>query len=72
MKQVEKLQKRIIACELVCAARAIELRAPLRPAAATAAAVDALRRAGVDNLCRMIPDQRLHVGNVADEIGIAA
>ncbi|MGH9136550.1 MAG: aromatic amino acid lyase, partial [Acidimicrobiales bacterium] len=38
---------RILACELVCAARGLELRAPLRPAAATAAAVTALRDAGV-------------------------
>ena len=30
---------RILACELVCAARGLELRAPLRPAAGTAAAV---------------------------------
>ena len=34
---------RILAVELVCAARALDLRAPLRPAAATAAARDALR-----------------------------
>jgi histidine ammonia-lyase len=38
---------RILACELVCAARGLELRAPLRPAAGTAAAVAALRDAGV-------------------------
>jgi histidine ammonia-lyase len=38
---------RILACELVCAARGLELRGPLRPAAATAAAVAALRDAGV-------------------------
>jgi histidine ammonia-lyase len=38
---------RILAIELVCAARAIELRAPLVPAAGTAAAVGALRAAGV-------------------------
>ncbi|MEP7046809.1 MAG: histidine ammonia-lyase [Ilumatobacteraceae bacterium] len=38
---------RIIACEAVCAARGIDLRAPVRPAAATAAAVAALRDAGV-------------------------
>jgi histidine ammonia-lyase len=38
---------RILACEVVCAARGIELRAPLAPAAATAAAVAALRDAGV-------------------------
>jgi histidine ammonia-lyase len=39
---------RIIACEAVCAARGIELRAPLQPARATVAAVAALRTAGVD------------------------
>jgi histidine ammonia-lyase len=38
---------RIIACELVCAARGVDLRAPVQPAAATAAAVAALRGAGV-------------------------
>jgi histidine ammonia-lyase len=38
---------RILACELVCAARAIELRAPLSPGPGTAAAVAALRAAGV-------------------------
>ena len=38
---------RIIACEMVCAARGIDLRAPVLPAAATAAAVAALRDAGV-------------------------
>jgi len=38
---------RIVAVELVAAARALELRAPLRPAAGTAAAVAALRHAGV-------------------------
>jgi histidine ammonia-lyase len=38
---------RILACELVCAARGLELRAPLPPAAGTAAALAALRRAGV-------------------------
>jgi histidine ammonia-lyase len=38
---------RIVACELVCAARGLELRRPLEPAPATTAAVDALRAAGV-------------------------
>ncbi|HSB85675.1 MAG TPA: histidine ammonia-lyase, partial [Ilumatobacteraceae bacterium] len=38
---------RIIACELVCAARGIELRQPVRPAVGTAAAVAALREAGI-------------------------
>lgn len=38
---------RIIAAEAVCAARALELRAPLRPAAATGAALGAVRAAGV-------------------------
>jgi histidine ammonia-lyase len=39
---------RILAVELVCAARGIELRAPLEPAAGTRAALRALRAAGVD------------------------
>ena len=38
---------RIIACEAVCAARGIELRHPVMPAVPTAAAVAALRDAGV-------------------------
>jgi histidine ammonia-lyase len=38
---------RILAVELVCAARAVELRAPLQPAAGTAAAIRAVRHAGV-------------------------
>ena len=39
--------RRILAVELAAAARAIELRAPLEPAAGTGAAVDAVRSAGV-------------------------
>jgi histidine ammonia-lyase len=39
--------RRILAVEIVAAARAIELRAPLEPAAGTGAAVAALRGAGV-------------------------
>jgi histidine ammonia-lyase len=35
--------RRVLAVELVCAARAIDLRAPLTPAAGTGAAVGALR-----------------------------
>ena len=38
---------RILAVELVCAARGIELRAPLAPAAGTGAALEAVRAAGV-------------------------
>jgi len=38
---------RILACELVCAARGLDLRAPLAPGAATGAARAALREAGV-------------------------
>jgi histidine ammonia-lyase len=39
--------RRILAVELVTAARALDLRAPLEPAAGTGAAVRALRAAGV-------------------------
>ena len=39
---------RIIACEAVCAARGIDLRQPVQPAEGTAAAVAALRAAGVE------------------------
>ena len=38
---------RILACELVCAGRGLDLRAPLSPSGATAAALAALRDAGV-------------------------
>jgi histidine ammonia-lyase len=38
---------RILAVELVCAARGIELRAPLPPAPGTGAAVEAVRAAGI-------------------------
>ena len=37
---------RVLAIELLTAARALELRTPLRPAPATAAAIAALRAAG--------------------------
>jgi histidine ammonia-lyase len=47
LRQAVANLERIIAVELVCAARALELRSPLRPAAATAAVVDAMREAGV-------------------------
>jgi histidine ammonia-lyase len=39
--------RRVLAVELLTAARGIELRAPLRPAAATGAVIAALREAGV-------------------------
>src|SRR5207248_11636342 len=39
--------RRILAVELVCAARGLELRAPLEPAAGAGAALAALRDAGV-------------------------
>jgi histidine ammonia-lyase len=38
---------RVLAIELLTAARALDLRAPLRPAAPTAAVRDAIRAAGV-------------------------
>ncbi len=47
---------RILAVELVCAARGLELRAPLRPAAGTGAALRAVRAAGVPGAG---PDRRL-------------
>jgi histidine ammonia-lyase len=39
--------ERILAIELACAARGLDLRAPLTPAAGTAAALEAVRAAGV-------------------------
>ena len=47
---------RILAVELVCAARGSELRAPLRPAAGTGCAIEAIRAAGVAGAG---PDRRL-------------
>jgi histidine ammonia-lyase len=47
---------RILAVELVCAARGLELRAPLRPAPGTAAALRAVRDAGIAGAG---PDRRL-------------
>ncbi|MGH2841823.1 MAG: histidine ammonia-lyase, partial [Solirubrobacteraceae bacterium] len=38
---------RILAVELVCAARGLELRAPLAPASATGAALRAVRETGI-------------------------
>jgi histidine ammonia-lyase len=39
--------RRILAVEGVCAARALDLRAPLRPGAGTGAALAAIRSAGI-------------------------
>ena len=50
LRQVVANLARIIACEAVCAARGLELRAPLQPGAATAAALGALRGAGVGGI----------------------
>jgi histidine ammonia-lyase len=47
LRRVVENLARIVAVELVCAARGLELRAPLRPAPGTAAALGALRAAGV-------------------------
>ena len=44
LRQVVDNVRRILAIELVIGARAVELRAPLQPAAPTAAAIEALRR----------------------------
>ncbi len=54
---------RILAAELVCAARGIDLRQPLRASAPIAAAVDAVRAAGIDGPG---PDRWL-----APELGLA-
>ena len=39
---------RILAAEVVCAARGVDLRQPLHPSAPIAAAVQAVRNAGID------------------------
>ena len=55
--------RRILAVELMCAARGIELRAPLHPAVGTGAAVGVLREAGVAGFG---PDREL-----SPELGVA-
>jgi histidine ammonia-lyase len=47
LRQVVANLGRIVACELVCAARGLDLRHPVEPAPATAAALGVLRAAGV-------------------------
>jgi histidine ammonia-lyase len=44
LRKVVDNVRRILAVEYVCAARAIELRSPLEPSAATGALVELLRR----------------------------
>ncbi len=66
--------RRILAVELVCAARAIELRAPLAPSQATAAALEALRvrvpGPGADRF--LAPELDAAVGLLADGTILAA
>ncbi len=66
-RALENLE-RILAVELTCAARALELRAPLEPAAGTGAAVQALREvvpgAGADRW--VSPELERAAGLVAD------
>ncbi len=67
--------RRILAVELVCAARAIELRAPLQPAPATGAAVRALRTrvpgAGPDRFLSpelAAAEESIHCGGIVDAV----
>jgi len=67
--------RRILAVELVCAARALELRAPLQPAPATAAALRALRLrvpgAGPDRFLSpelAAAEESIHAGGVVDAV----
>ena len=60
---------RVLAIEILTAARALDLRAPLRPARATAAVRDAVRAAGVDGPGPdryLAPEIEAVVGLVAD------
>ncbi|MGY1763361.1 histidine ammonia-lyase [Geodermatophilus sp. SYSU D00779] len=60
---------RVLAIEILTAARALDLRAPLRPARATAAVRDAVRAAGVDGPGpdrHLAPEIEAVVGLVAD------
>ena len=60
---------RVLAIEILTAARALDLRAPLRPARATAAVRDAVRAAGVDGPGpdrHLAPEIEVVVGLVAD------
>jgi histidine ammonia-lyase len=60
---------RVLAVEVLTAARALDLRAPLRPAPATAAVRDAVRAAGVGGPGpdrHLAPEIEAVVGLVAD------
>jgi histidine ammonia-lyase len=66
---------RVVAIELLTAARAIDLRAPLAPAPATAAVRDAIRAAGVPGPGpdrHLAPEIELVVQGVADDTLLAA
>ncbi|MCB0998533.1 MAG: histidine ammonia-lyase [Acidimicrobiales bacterium] len=66
--------RRVLAVEFVCAAAAIDLRAPLAPAAGTGAAVDVLRRhvAGPGPDRWLSPDLRIAETKLADGSVLAA
>ena len=66
--------RRVLAVELVCAAAAIDLRAPLVPATGTGAAVDVLRRhvAGPGPDRWLSPDLRIAEQRLADGSVLAA
>ena len=66
---------RVLAIELLTAARGIELRAPLQPAPATGAVISALRRAGVPGPGsdrELSPEIEIAVSFVADGSALAA
>lgn len=58
------LLRGVLAIEMLCAAQALELRAPLRPAAATGALVDAIR-----HRCEPLRDDRVLAGDLASVDG---
>jgi histidine ammonia-lyase len=66
---------RVLAVEVLAAARALDLRAPLDPAPATAAVRDAVRAAGVPGPGpdrHLAPEIETVVGLVADGAVVAA
>jgi histidine ammonia-lyase len=82
LRQSVPLAARVVAAELICAARAQELRRPLRPARHTAAARDAVRKfvpvtrgdhprgEGLDRLAEAILDGRFPCAPEARRAGI--
>lgn len=80
LRQLVGIARTVLAIEVICAARALDLRAPLRPAAGTAAALSSLREVvapldgdreltgDVEAVERIVTDGTL-LGTVEDAVG---